>query len=154
MFANPSTRWLYFIYSFYVDFFLYKKRFANLLSLSLSLCLAEKETIENTDSNILFTIHNLEEKRSVEERTRRQVSARARFEGVCENSKKSSERRTRFWGCGRPCVHRSQIRSKEVERNEGFRGQLCHPLPKTTGPESLARALIVSFSVKSQLLLG
>lgn len=81
------------------------------------------------------------------------VSVRARF-GVWENSKKSLERRTRFWGCGRPCVHRSQIGSKEVERNEGFRGQLCHPLPKTTGPESLARALIVSFSVKSQLLLG
>lgn len=52
------------------------------------------------------------------------------FEGLRENSKKSLERRTRFWGCGRPCVHRwEEIRSKEVERNEGFRGQLCHPLP-------------------------
>lgn len=153
MFANPSTRWLYFIYSFYVDFFLYKKRFANLLSLSLSLFVSQRRKQSKTRIRIFYSRYIIW-KRKEALKSERGGRFRARFEGVCENSKKSSERRTRFWGCGRPCVHRSQIRSKEVERNEGFRGQLCHPLPKTTGPESLARALIVSFSVKSQLLLG
>lgn len=49
-----------------------------------------------------------------------------------------------------PTVHRSQIRSKEVERDEGFVVN-CVTLSKTTGPESRSH-INVSFSVKSQLL--